>query len=120
MDLCVGALEGHVGYPLRPGELAGQLDSGRRDVNAERTACLGHAGGLTGGLPEPASDVQNMLAGLDAIGPAQHLIVPPHLVVVIARPGPVHHGSHLERPARNPAQLPSVQVVGGLPGWWPL
>lgn len=38
-------------------------------------ASLGHASSLTGGLPAPASDVQNMLVGLDAICPAQHLIV---------------------------------------------
>jgi hypothetical protein len=75
VDLRVGALEADVGYALRPGELAGTLDGGCRDVNAERAACFGQASGLTGGLPDPASDVQDTLAGLDATCPAQRLMV---------------------------------------------
>ena len=75
VDLRVGALEGDVAYLLRPGEFAGALDSRRRDVDAERTACPGHARGLTGALPAPASNVQDVLAGLDAICPAQYRIV---------------------------------------------
>jgi hypothetical protein len=75
VDLRVGAPEGNVVSSLCLGELAGTRDGGRRDVNAERTASLGHASSLTGGLPAPASDVQNMIVGLDAICPAQHLIV---------------------------------------------
>jgi hypothetical protein len=83
MHLRVGALEGDVIYPLGPGELAGPVDDGRRDVDPERAACPGQARGLTGGLPGPASDVQDMLAGLDAQGPAQDLVVQPQFGVVI-------------------------------------
>jgi hypothetical protein len=82
-------------HPLRPGELAGSLDGRRGDVNPERATCLGHARGLTGRLPAPASDVQDMLAGLDPTRPAQYLIVPPQLGVVVSGTGPVRHGPHL-------------------------
>jgi len=91
----VGALEGDVVHPLRPGELAGPLDGGRGDVHPERAACPGYPRGLTGRLPAPASDVQDLLAGLDPPRPAQYLIVQPQFGVVVSGTGPVHHGSHL-------------------------
>ncbi len=83
MNLRVGALEGNVARPLRLGELAGPLDSGRRDVDPERAACRGHAPGGTGGLPAPASDVQDMIVGLDAPCPPQYLMVQPQFGVVV-------------------------------------
>jgi hypothetical protein len=76
VDLCVGALEGHVAQPLRPGELAGTRDGGCGDVDPERAACLSCARGLSGRLPGPASDVQDMVVEPDATGPAQYPVVP--------------------------------------------
>ena len=90
VDLRVGALEGDVAYPLRLGELAGPLDGGFGDVDPERAAGPRQARGLAGGLPEPASDVQDLLAGLDATCPAQHLIVQPYFGVVANQARPVH------------------------------
>ncbi len=83
MNLRVGALEGNVTHSLRLGELAGPLDGGRGDVDPERAACPGHACGLTGRLPAPASDVQDMIVGLDAPSPAQYLMVQPQFGVVV-------------------------------------
>jgi hypothetical protein len=77
VDLRVGLLEGDVAYPLRLGQLARPLDGRHRDVDPEGAAGLGHARDLTGRLPAPAPDVKHALTGLDAIGPAQDLVVPP-------------------------------------------
>ena len=90
MDLRVGMLEGDVLHPLGLGEFAGAFDGGFGDVDPERTACPRQARGLTGCLSEPASDVQHMLAGLDAPCPAQHLIVQPYFGVVGNGARPVH------------------------------
>ncbi len=90
MDLRIGMLEGDVLHSLGLGEFAGTLDGGFGDVDPDRTACPRQPRGLTGCLPEPASDVQHMLAGLDTACPAQHLIVPPYFVVVGHRARPVH------------------------------
>jgi hypothetical protein len=49
----------------------------------ERAACLGYARDLTGRLPAPATDVKDTLTRLDAICPAQDLVVPPQFVVVV-------------------------------------
>jgi hypothetical protein len=83
VHLRVGTLEGDVAYPLRPGELAGPFDGGRGDVDPERAAVPGQARSLTGRLPAPAADVQDVLAGLDVARPSQHLSLQPHLGVVI-------------------------------------
>jgi len=83
VNLRVGALEGNVARLLALGELAGPLDGGRRDVDPERAACRGHARGRTGRLPAPASDVQDMIAGLDAPCPAHYLMVQPQFGVVV-------------------------------------
>ena len=77
VDLRVGMLEGDVAESFRPGELAGALDRGRRDVDPERTARLGRARGLSGRLPGPTADVEDVVVGLDANRPAQYLVVPP-------------------------------------------
>jgi hypothetical protein len=84
VDLRVGALEGGVAQPLRPGELAGTLDRGRGDVDPERTSRPGRARGLPGRLPGPASDVEDVVAELDGAGPAQYLVMPPQFGVVAA------------------------------------
>src|SRR6266567_1803175 len=83
VDLRVGLLEGDVAYPLRLGELACPLDGRHGDVDPERTACPGHARDLTGRLPAPATDVKDTLTRLDAICPAQDLVVPPQFIVVV-------------------------------------
>ena len=75
VDLRVGALKADVAKSLRPGEHAGALDCGRGDVDPERTTCLGHAGSLTGRLPDPTSDVEDVVARLDAPDPAQYRVV---------------------------------------------
>ena len=77
VDLRIGTLEGDVGHSLRPGELAGPLDGGFGDVDPERTASPRETCSLTGCLPEPASDVQDLLVGLNTACSAQHLIVQP-------------------------------------------
>ena len=66
VDLRVGALEGDVAQPLGPGELAGTVDRGRGDVDPKRAACPGRARGLPRRLPGPASDVEDVVAELDA------------------------------------------------------
>jgi hypothetical protein len=63
-------LKGDVAEPVGPGELAGTLDRGRRDVDPERTPCLGRPRGLPGCLPSPAADVKDVVVELDANGPA--------------------------------------------------
>jgi hypothetical protein len=75
-----------------PGEFAGTLDGGFGDVDPERTTRPRQARGLTGCLPEPAPDVQDMLAGLDAARPPQHLIVQPYFGVVANEARPLHGG----------------------------
>ena len=85
MDLRVGMLEGDVAEPLGLGELAGTLDGGCGDVDPERAARLSPARGLPGRLPGPASDVEDVVAVLDAAGPAQCLVMPPQFGVVAAR-----------------------------------
>ena len=90
MNLRVSTLEGDVMHP--PREPASPRDSGRGDVDPERTARPRHARGLTGRLPEPASDVQDTLVRLDITSPAQHLIVSPQFVVILDRAGPIHDG----------------------------
>ncbi len=87
MDLRVGMLEGDVAEPLGPGKLAGALDRGRGDVNPERTPGLGRPRGLSGRLPSPAADVEDVVVELDANGPAQYLVVPPQFGVVAAGAG---------------------------------
>ena len=99
VDLRVGALEGDVAQPLGPGELAGALDGGRGDVGAKRAACLSRARGLPGRLPGPAADVEDVVAELDAAGPAQDIVMPPQLSVITAMPRRllligVDHGQH--------------------------
>jgi hypothetical protein len=83
VNAATGLLEGDVAYPLRLGKLACPLDGRHRDVDPERTACLGHARDLTGRLPAPATDVKDTLTRLDTICPAQDLVVPPQFVVVV-------------------------------------
>ena len=90
MDLRVGMPEGGVLHSVVPGEFAGTLDGGFGDVDPERTTRPRQARGLTGCLSKPASDVQDMLLGLDAAGPAQHLIVQPYFGVVGNEARPVH------------------------------
>jgi len=70
VGLGVGVLEGDVAQRLGPGELAGTLDGGCGDVDPERTARPGRAGGLPGRLPGPTSDVEDVVVELDATGPA--------------------------------------------------
>jgi hypothetical protein len=97
--------------PLRLGELAGPLDGRRRDVDPERAACPGHARGLTGRLPAPASDVQDMIVGLDAPCPAQYLMVQPQFGVVVNEaslqilPADADHGA--------PGEGVNVSLAGG-------
>ena len=87
MDLCVGVLKGDVAETLGPGERAGSLDRGRGDVDAERTPFPCRARGVTGRLPGPASDVEDVVCELDVYGPAQHLVVPAQFGVVPAGAG---------------------------------
>jgi hypothetical protein len=87
VDLRVGSLEGDVAQLPCPGEFTGALDRGRGDVDPERTARLGRARGLPGRLPCPAADVEDVVAELDAAGPAQDLVMPPQLSVVPAGAG---------------------------------
>ena len=99
VDLRVGSLEGDVAQLLSPGEFAGALDRGRGDVDPERTARLGRARGLPGRLPGPAADVEDVVAELDAAGPAQDIVMPPQLSVITAMPRRllligVDHGQH--------------------------
>ena len=75
VDLRVGALEGNVVHSPRLGELSGPLDGGFGDVDPKRTARPRQARGLAGCLSEPASYVQDLLVGLDAARPPQHLIM---------------------------------------------
>lgn len=77
VDLRVGALEADVAQPLGAGELAGTFDRGRGDVDPERIAFVGSARGLPRRLPGAASDVEDMVAGPDAAGTAQYLVMPP-------------------------------------------
>jgi hypothetical protein len=77
VDLRVGTLEGHVVELVCPGELAGTLDRGRGDIDPESAARPGRARGLPGRLPGPAADVEDVVAELDAAGPAQYLVMPP-------------------------------------------
>ena len=87
VDLCVGVLEDDVAEPLGLGQLAGTLDGGCGDVDPERTACLSCARGLSGRLPGPTSDVEDVVVELDATGLAQYLVVPPQFGVVAAGAG---------------------------------
>jgi hypothetical protein len=77
VDLRVGMLEGDVAESFRPGQLPGALDRGRRDVHPERTPRPGRARGLSGRLPGPTADVEDVVVELDANRPAQYLVVPP-------------------------------------------
>jgi hypothetical protein len=88
VDLRVGALERDVAKPLRPGEFAGTFDGGRGDVDPERAACLGDARGITGRLPGPTSDVEDVVVRPDATGPAQCFGVQPQFGVVAVGAGP--------------------------------
>jgi hypothetical protein len=103
VDLRVAVLEGDVGHSPRLGELAGPLDGGFGDVDPERTACPRQVRGLAGGLPEPASDVQDLLVGLDAAGSAQHLIVQPKFGVVSNEARLVHGCPAYKDPVRSAA-----------------
>jgi hypothetical protein len=85
--LCVCVLEGDVVHTFSLGELAGALDCGSGDVDPERTACLGRPRGLSGCLPGPASDVEDVVVRLDATGPAQYMVVPLQFGVVAGGPG---------------------------------
>jgi hypothetical protein len=85
VGLRVGMLEGDVAEPLGLGEHAGTLDGGCGDVDPERTACLGCARGLSGRLPGPASNVEDVVVELNATGPAQYFVVSSQLGVVAAR-----------------------------------
>ena len=87
VDLCVGVLEDDVAEPLGLGQLAGTLDGGCGDVDPERTACLSCARCLSGRLPGPTSDVEDVVVELDATGLAQYLVVPPQFGVVAAGAG---------------------------------
>jgi hypothetical protein len=80
-------LEDDVAEPLGLGQLAGTLDGGCGDVDPKRTACLSCARGLSGRLPGPTSDVEDLVVEPDATGLAQYLVVPPQLGVVAAGAG---------------------------------
>jgi len=54
---------------------------------------------LTGRLPAPAPDIEDMVAGPNAAGRAQQLIVPPHFgVVAVEAMTGFRHGSQLTKP----------------------
>jgi hypothetical protein len=89
VDLRVGALEADVVHPLRPGEFAGPRDGGRGDVDSERAPCPSQAGGLTGRLPGPTSDIEDLVVGSDTTGPAQEFVVSLQFGVVTAEAGSV-------------------------------
>jgi hypothetical protein len=85
VDLGVGPLEADVAQPLGLGELAGPVDHRRGPVDPQRAARGGRARGLPGRLPGPTADVQDVVVAPDAPSPAQHLVVPPQLGVVVDR-----------------------------------
>jgi hypothetical protein len=89
VELRVGALEGDVVKSLRAGEFAGTLDGGCGDVHPERTTRLGAARGITGRLPGPTSDVEDVVMRADAACPAQYCGVQLQFGVVVAGAGPV-------------------------------
>ena len=72
-------------HPLRPRELAGPLNGGRRDINAERT-----------GPPRAMRAASQVVCPLplDATCLAQYFVVQPQFGVAVSGIGPVHHGSH--------------------------
>src|SRR5215470_14282019 len=72
------------GSALGPGELAGALDRGGGDVDPNGAPCPRRARGLSGGLPGPAADVEDVIVELDADGRAQYLVVPPQFGIVAA------------------------------------
>jgi hypothetical protein len=89
VDLGVGSLEGDVAEPLCLRGLAGTIDHPRGQVDPQRAARGGRARGLPGRLPGPTTDVEDVVVTPDATSPAQHLVVPPQLGVVVDRTRPV-------------------------------
>ena len=120
MNLRVGTLEGGVAEPVGPGKLAGTLDRGRRDVDPERTPGLGGPCGLSGRLPSPAADVEDMVVKLDANGPAQHLVMPPQFSVVASGAGHVFACGVSHRcPFTTAGAAWALLTTGIHPGWHP-
>lgn len=85
MDLRVGEFESHVAEAVGPSEFVGALDRVRGDVEPERAARLRCPRGLTGRMPGPAADVENLVVEPDAAGLAQHRVVSPQFGVIVHR-----------------------------------
>ena len=114
VDLCVGVLKGGVAQALGLGELTGALDGGGGDVDPKRAACLRGARGLPGRLPGPAADVKDVILGLHASGPAQHLVVPAQFSVVAGTAGCLFAGGVSHRSPFAVAGVASAVLVTGV------
>ena len=74
MVLRLGVLEGHVGDPFRPSQFASAGDRFRGAVDPHSFAFGGQPCHLTGRLSYSASDIEDVVVALDAVGAAQHLV----------------------------------------------
>ena len=75
--------ESHVAESLRFGEFPGALDHRRGDVHAQCTTGLCQARCVARRLSGAAPDIKDMVAGMNAPGTTQHLVVALKFGIVI-------------------------------------
>jgi hypothetical protein len=109
VHLGVGLQEADVGQALLPAEPAGMIEHLRGEVDAQRAAGHGGAGGVPRGLAGAAADVKHPVVRSHVRGGAEPLVVRAGLGVEHRGvPGPVRTG--------RPVPLGRLRGVGARPG----